>query len=57
MVGDENDTNTAGTGTRGWDTLQDEQVQTLKEMNAKLLALLDTQGANKGDEEGKFYKN
>ncbi|XP_010666712.1 uncharacterized protein LOC104883846 [Beta vulgaris subsp. vulgaris] len=35
---------------------KDEQIQMLKEMNERLLALLEAQGASKGDEEEKFYK-
>ncbi|XP_010689703.2 uncharacterized protein LOC104903375 [Beta vulgaris subsp. vulgaris] len=35
---------------------KDDQIRELHEMNAKLLAILETQGANKHDEEGKIYK-
>ncbi|XP_010683714.1 uncharacterized protein LOC104898347 [Beta vulgaris subsp. vulgaris] len=56
MASEGNVSTIAGVGTSEKESSKDEQIQMLKEMNAKLLALLEAQGAGKGDEEEIFYK-
>lgn len=37
-------------------TSKDDQIKELRKMNAKLLAILETQGGNKNDDEKKIFK-
>lgn len=54
MASEGNITNTVRAGEK--ESSKDEQIQILKEINAKFLTLLEAQEASKGDEEEKFYK-